>query len=41
MVLNPDKCSFFMLFAVKDVLQTDLVSNNFTIRNSTRRKKKT
>ena len=40
MVLNPDKCSFFMLFAVKDVLQTDLVSNNFTIRNSTTRKKK-
>ena len=33
MVLNPDKC-FLMLFAVKDELQTDLVSNNVTIRNS-------
>ena len=33
MVLNPDKCSF-MLFGVKDELQTDLVSNNVTIKNS-------
>ena len=33
MVLDPDICSF-MLFCVKDELQTDLVSNNVTIRNS-------
>ena len=33
MVLNPDKCSF-KLFGVKDELQTDLVSNNVTIKNS-------
>ena len=33
MVLDPDTCSF-MLFCVKDELQTDLVSNNVTIRNS-------
>ena len=32
-VLNPDKRSF-MLFGVKDELQTDLVSNNVTIKNS-------
>ena len=34
MVFNPDKCSF-MLFGVRDELQTDLVSNNGTIKNST------
>ena len=33
MVLNPDKC-YFMLFGVKDELQTDLVSNNVTTKNS-------
>ena len=33
MVLNPDKRSF-MLFGVKDELQTELVSNNVTIKNS-------
>ena len=33
MVLDPDICSF-MLFCVKDEFQTDLVSNNVTIRNS-------
>ena len=33
MFLSPDKCSF-MLFCVKDELQTDLVSNNVTIKNS-------
>ena len=33
MVLNPDKCSF-MLFGAKDELQTDLISNNITIKNS-------
>ena len=33
MVLSPGKCSF-MLFALKDELQTDLVSNNVTIKNS-------
>ena len=32
-VLSADKCSF-MLFGVKDELQTDLVSNNITIKNS-------
>ena len=32
-VLSADKCSF-MLFGVKDELQTDLVSNNVTIKNS-------
>ena len=33
MVLNPDKCSF-MLFDIKDELQTDFVSNNVTTKNS-------
>ena len=33
MVLNPDKC-YFMLFGVKDELQTDLVSKNVTTKNS-------
>ena len=33
MVLNPDKCSF-MLFGVKYELQTDLLSDKVTIRNS-------
>ena len=33
MVLSTDKCSF-MLFGVKDELQTDLVSNSVTIKNS-------
>ena len=33
MVLNPDKC-YFMLLGVKDELQTDLVSNNVTTKNS-------
>ena len=33
MVLSADKCSF-MLFGVKDELQTDLVSNSVTIKNS-------
>ena len=33
MVLNPDKC-YFMLFGVKDKLQTDLVSHNVTTKNS-------
>ena len=33
MVLNPDKCSF-MLFGIKDELQTDFVSNNVTTKNS-------
>ena len=33
MVLNPDKC-FFMLFAVKDKLQIDLLSKNVTVKNS-------
>ena len=33
MALNPNKCSF-MLFDVKDELQTDLVSKNISIRNS-------
>ena len=37
MVLDPDICSF-MLFCVKDELQTDLVSNNVTIRNSKEKK---
>ena len=32
MVLNPDKCNF-ILFDVKDELQTDLVSN-VTVKNS-------
>ena len=31
--LNPEKCSF-MLTAVKDELQTDLVSNNVSIKNN-------
>ena len=33
MVLSTDKCSF-MLFGVKDELQTDLVSNSVTIKSS-------
>ena len=33
MVLSTDKCSF-MLFGVKDELQTDLVSNSVIIKNS-------
>lgn len=33
MLLSPDKCSF-KLFGVKNDLQTDLVSNNVTIKNS-------
>ena len=33
MVLSADKCSF-MLFGVKDELQTDLVSNSVTIKDS-------
>ena len=33
MVLSIDKCSF-MLFGVKDELQTDLVSNSVTIKSS-------
>ena len=33
MVLSADKCSF-MLSGVKDELQTDLVSNSVTIKNS-------
>ena len=33
MVFDPDKC-YFMLFRVKDELQTDLVSNNVTTKNS-------
>ena len=30
---NPDKCSF-ITFGIKDELQTDLVSNKITIKNS-------
>ena len=37
MFLSPDKCSF-VLFGLKDELQTDHVSNNVTIKN--RKKKK-
>ena len=37
MVLNPDKCSF-MLFRVKDELQTDLVSHNVCSNNSKEKK---
>ena len=33
MVLSADKCSF-MLSGVKDELQTDLVSNSVTIKDS-------
>ena len=33
MLLSPDKCSF-KLFGVNNDLQTDLVSNNVTIKNS-------
>ena len=33
MVLSADKCSF-MLFGVKGELQTDLVSNSVTIKDS-------
>ena len=33
MVLNLDKCSF-MLFCFKDEIQTDLLSNNVTVKNS-------
>ena len=33
MVLSADNCSF-MLFGVKDELQTDLVSNSVTIKDS-------
>ena len=33
MVLSTDKCSF-MLFGLKDELQTDLVSNSVTIKSS-------
>ena len=33
MFLSPDKCSF-VLFGLKDELQTDHVSNNVTIKNS-------
>ena len=32
-VLNPDTCSI-MLILVKDELQTDLISNNVTFKNS-------
>ena len=32
-VLNPEKCSF-MLTAIKDELQTNLVSNNVSIKNN-------
>ena len=37
MVLNPDKC-YYMLFDIKDGLQTDLASNNITIKNSNEEK---
>ena len=33
MVLSPNKCSF-MLFGLKNELQTDLVSNNATSKNN-------
>ena len=33
MFFNPDKCSF-ILFGIKDKLQTDLVFNNATTKNS-------
>ena len=33
MVLSTDQCSF-MLFGVKDELQTDLISNSVTIKSS-------
>ena len=36
-VLNPDKCAF-MLFGVKDKLQTDLLSNKVTNKNSKKAK---
>ena len=37
MVLHLDKCSF-MLFGIKDELQTDLLSNNVTTKNSKQEK---
>ena len=37
MFLSPDKCSF-VLFGLKDELQTDHVSNNVTIKNSKKKK---
>ena len=38
MVFSPDKCSF-ILFGTKDELQTDLVSNKVTVKNSREEKK--
>ena len=37
MVLNPDKC-YYMLYGIKDELQTDLASNDLIIKNTNEEK---